>query len=67
MSLMEAKKVKTKSELVKTMSSSMIDFVEELEPVDEAGVRKVAEVLRALIRNKRSVHVVLLEKKRGRT
>ena len=65
MSLMEAKKVKTKSELVKIMSSNSIEFVDELEPADEAGIRKVADVLRRMIRNRQIVHVVLLEKKRG--
>jgi hypothetical protein len=65
MSLIEPRKVKTKSELVQVLANTMIEFVGEHDASDEMGLRRVTKDVKTLIRNKKSVHVVLLEKKRS--
>lgn len=65
MSLIEPPKIKTKSDLVKALANSSIELISEHDASDEKALRLVAAEMRSLVRNRKNVHVVLLEKKGG--
>lgn len=63
MSLIEPRKLKTKTELVKVLANSAIEFVSEQDASDLVALQRVTKEVRSMIRNKKNIHVVLLEKK----
>jgi len=63
MSLIEPRKLKTKSELMKVLANSAIEFVGEQDASDLMALQRVTKEVRSMIRNKKNIHVVLLEKK----
>jgi hypothetical protein len=63
MSLVEPRKLKTKSELVKVLANSAIEFVSEQDASDLVALQRVTKEIRSMIRSKKNIHVVLLEKK----
>ncbi len=63
MSLIEPRKLKTKTELVKVLANSAIEFVSEQDASDLVALQRVTKEIRSMIRNKKNIHVVLLEKK----
>lgn len=65
MSLVAPKRVKSKSELVRALGSSLVEFVTEAEPETDAELRSVRERIRTMMRAGKHVHVVILERKKG--
>lgn len=65
MSLVAPKRVKSKSELVRALGSSSVEFIVEAEPETDAELRIISDRARTMIRTGKHVHVVLLERKKG--
>lgn len=65
MSLVTPKRVKSKSELVRALGSSSVEFLAESEPETEGDIRAVSDRVRAMMRSGKHVHIVLLERKKG--
>lgn len=63
MSLIEPRKLRTKSEVVRVLANPAIEFVGEHDASDLVALKRVADELRSLIRGKKNIHVVILEKK----
>ena len=64
MSLIEPRKLKSKSELIKVLANTAIELASDHDASDEMSLRQVTKEVRSMIRNRKSIHVVLLEKKR---
>lgn len=64
MSLLEPRKVSTKAELIKALSNTSIEFIGEHEVVDDAGLRKVSDVVKSLVRSKKNIQIVIVHKKK---
>lgn len=65
MSLVAPKRVRSKSELVRALGSSYVEFVAESEPETDAELRTVSERIRTMMRAGKHVHVIILERKKG--
>lgn len=65
MSLVTPKRVKSKTELVRALGSTSVEFIVEFEPEEDGDLRSISERIKAMMRSGRRVHVVLLERKKG--
>jgi hypothetical protein len=54
--------IKTKQDLVKALSLKELTFIGEFEAVNDNGLKIATDKAKALIRQKKKVHVVLIER-----
>lgn len=54
--------IKTKQDLVKALGRSDVRLIAELEVVNEAGLRTATDKCKALLRQQRKLHIVVIER-----
>ena len=54
--------IKTKQDLVKALARRELRFAGEVEVVNDDGVKAVTEKAKAMLRQKKKLHVVLIER-----
>jgi hypothetical protein len=54
--------IKTKQDLIKSLGQKGISFIAEIEVVNDADVRAVAEKMKGLLRQNKKLRVALIER-----
>ncbi len=54
--------IKTKQDLLRVLNSNALRYVADIEVVNEIGAKAVAEKAKALLRQQKKLHVILLER-----
>jgi hypothetical protein len=54
--------IKTKQDLVKALSVNELKFVGEYEVVNEAGLKVATDKAKALLRQQKKLHIVIVER-----
>jgi hypothetical protein len=54
--------IKTKQDLLRALNSNTLRFIGEIEVVNESGIKSVTDKTRALLRQQKKLHLVLIER-----
>jgi hypothetical protein len=54
--------IKTKQDLLKALAQKELSFLGEYEVVNDAGVKAATDKVKALLRNQKKLHIIILER-----